>query len=410
MKTILFCLLLASSYAIAQTYRIDLPNTVSVNENSKTFTSHITILKSSPNGKLILPSVSTAKVKFWHNTIMVVPSGEGQVLYIDRNNNQDLRDDGPPCFFPDSANDFTFSDFLNNDPRQKRIMQLQRKPHLPDFILQDKVDGDGNLTEETAKLWRWGLHDSSFSGKRGTFYFDEDLFVRKGSFRIFDHIYNVGLYDYSFNGLFNDSDDVFIIDQNDDGDMSDPTERFALNDVFTIVNICLKIDTLDEYGRWVELITTTEQPTFYYLKKYAERISGDETMGAIDTSVWDISLPTIDGDTISLRDYRGKYLLLNFWGDWCSPCLAEIPFLVNAQKDYKSKPLNIISILTSNRFDNVKKIQLEKGMTWPQLIETDEVMKQFQIKSWPTNILIIPTGVYYRVGSVTPTFFALKLR
>ena len=59
----------------------------------------------------------------------------------------------------------------------------------------------------------------------------------------------------------------------------------------------------------------------------------------------DLSLKSIEGQRVRLSDYRGKIVVLNFWATWCAPCTAEIPMLVQAEKDYK--PSGVIFIAAS---------------------------------------------------------------
>ena len=51
----------------------------------------------------------------------------------------------------------------------------------------------------------------------------------------------------------------------------------------------------------------------------------------------DLMLKGVDGQRARLRDYRGKIVVLNFWATWCGPCNAEIPMLVEAEKEYASR-------------------------------------------------------------------------
>jgi thiol-disulfide isomerase/thioredoxin len=50
----------------------------------------------------------------------------------------------------------------------------------------------------------------------------------------------------------------------------------------------------------------------------------------------DLSLESIDGQRVGLKDYRGKIVLVNFWATWCDPCKAELPLLAQEEENYRS--------------------------------------------------------------------------
>jgi len=57
----------------------------------------------------------------------------------------------------------------------------------------------------------------------------------------------------------------------------------------------------------------------------------------------DLKLKPFDGQPVRLSDYRSKVVVLNFWATWCVPCTAEIPMLVQAERDYGSKGVIFIA-------------------------------------------------------------------
>lgn len=57
-----------------------------------------------------------------------------------------------------------------------------------------------------------------------------------------------------------------------------------------------------------------------------------------------VAIPTLDGSTVSLDQYKGKVVLVNFWATWCEPCKAEIPWLIEFNHKYGPKGLVILGI------------------------------------------------------------------
>ena len=59
---------------------------------------------------------------------------------------------------------------------------------------------------------------------------------------------------------------------------------------------------------------------------------------------YNFTLTTIDGDRVSLSDYEGKVVLVNFWATWCGPCVIETPALVRMYHKYKRHGFAVIGV------------------------------------------------------------------
>ena len=78
----------------------------------------------------------------------------------------------------------------------------------------------------------------------------------------------------------------------------------------------------------------------------------------------DFTLPSIDGKQITLSDYKGKLILLNFWASWCPPCRFEIPDFIKLQKKYQDKNFTFIGIAIEG-LDTAKTYSNETGINYP---------------------------------------------
>ncbi|MDR1155244.1 MAG: AhpC/TSA family protein [Bacteroidales bacterium] len=106
-----------------------------------------------------------------------------------------------------------------------------------------------------------------------------------------------------------------------------------------------------------------------------------------------------DGKTIKLSDYKGRYVLIDFWGSWCSPCRASHIHLAGLYKEYSSKGLQFVGIAQENTDDRKDWIDaLEKdGLVWTQIlnnegIDNSDAVSLYHITAFPTKVLINPDG------------------
>ena len=105
-----------------------------------------------------------------------------------------------------------------------------------------------------------------------------------------------------------------------------------------------------------------------------------------------------DGKLIKLSSFKGKYLLIDFWASWCSPCREENPNLFAAYQKYSAKGFEILGVSMDNpgQGDKWKKAIVDDKLIWPQVSDLkgwdNEASKYYGIRSIPANFLIDPSG------------------
>lgn len=105
----------------------------------------------------------------------------------------------------------------------------------------------------------------------------------------------------------------------------------------------------------------------------------------------------INNKEVSLSQYRGKYVLLDFWASWCAPCRAENPNILKAYNEYKSKNFTVLGLSVDRQEDRdkwLKAVKVDK-LPWTQIIDEEEnsTADVYSIKSIPANYLINQEGV-----------------
>ncbi len=118
------------------------------------------------------------------------------------------------------------------------------------------------------------------------------------------------------------------------------------------------------------------------------------------------SLPDADGKPLTLKDWPGKWLLVNFWASWCAPCMHEIPALIETQTKYEKVGLQIVGVAMDDP-DAVRTLMTQKGFNYPSMVGDEAVqgiMELFgnSLGALPFTVLIAPDGVirYLELGGV----------
>ena len=119
----------------------------------------------------------------------------------------------------------------------------------------------------------------------------------------------------------------------------------------------------------------------------------------------DFSFPTPDGKkNLGPKDFKGKYLLIDFWASWCGPCRKAIPHLKDVYEKYGNKGLEIFSVSVDKDDKAWKKAMAEENMPWPQVCAPNsgkEIMQEYQFRGIPHLVLLDKSGKII-VRNVTP--------
>lgn len=103
----------------------------------------------------------------------------------------------------------------------------------------------------------------------------------------------------------------------------------------------------------------------------------------------------IDGNVVSLADYRGKVVLLDFWASWCGPCRKEFPFLINFYNTHKKEDFIVLAVNIDTKSENMFQFlsQIYGAHVFPIILDSEQkIPPLYQLESMPTSIFIDKKG------------------
>lgn len=120
------------------------------------------------------------------------------------------------------------------------------------------------------------------------------------------------------------------------------------------------------------------------------------------SSYGDFTLMDLDGNEISLSDFNGKVLILNFWATWCPPCREEIPDFVEVYNEYESKDVQFIGV-SNEDISTLRSFVEDYNINYPILIDNANVASKWGINAIPTTFMLDRDGkvIFKNIGMMT---------
>ena len=172
---------------------------------------------------------------------------------------------------------------------------------------------------------------------------------------------------------------------------------------YAVRNYLVYYIDLDELANYVNDFDTSLIKSDYYqfLNKRVKILQNV----AVGKTAPDFTVDDAEGKPVSLSDFRGKYLLVDFWASWCGPCRRENPNVVALYNKYNNKGFEIFGVSFDSKKDNWLKAIEEDKLTWTHASELkgwdNKAGKLYGIISIPHTVLIDKEGVIIAKGDET---------
>jgi peroxiredoxin len=132
-------------------------------------------------------------------------------------------------------------------------------------------------------------------------------------------------------------------------------------------------------------------------REYGEMVRGLKEI-AVGQPAPAFSQKTPEGKTVSLADYRGKYVLVDFWASWCGPCRQENPAVTKVYNEFKGRNFDIVGVSLDDEKGRDKwlKAVQDDHLAWTQVSDLrgwqNEAAQRYHVQAIPQNFLIDPNG------------------
>lgn len=229
-----------------------------------------------------------------------------------------------------------------------------------------------------------------------TFY---DIDYKKSEIEINRKKYQIAL-DGSRNKYKTESEDTeLVIVEN--GEKMTPTYLgyvpIKFGEEFILDNLKYRFSDVTDFGDTLRL-------------DYMGKVTEEKPIGVnVGFYATDFQKPTVDLKMFQLSEYKGKYVLIDFWGTWCNPCIASLPKLKKIHSLYADKGLTILSVAYDDNLEKVKQGISDHDLVWNNIYQHHKdtsqyaLTKLFKVNSFPSLILIDTEGkIVFRLSGNYP--------
>lgn len=140
--------------------------------------------------------------------------------------------------------------------------------------------------------------------------------------------------------------------------------------------------------------------------------SGEVKAPELGDPALEFKLLGLDGEVHRLSEYKGKTVVLNFWGTYCPPCKDEMPAMQNQYEKWKDAGVTFIGVNMGESEVTARSFVEQVGVTFPILLDkTEEVRKSYRVIQFPTTFFLDPEGKvrHIKIGEMDEPFMERTL-
>ena len=146
--------------------------------------------------------------------------------------------------------------------------------------------------------------------------------------------------------------------------------------------------------RWLLLVSLLFLGTLSYAAEPEMKPMDDAPIAV------DFTLQATDKTTFSLSDYKGKFVLVNFWAHWCGPCVKEFPAMENLYQSLKQDNFEIVAIHVGPAQGRVKPFLEKQQVNFKVVVDPSMSVRGWDVPALPVTYLVSPEGklIYKAIG------------
>lgn len=129
-----------------------------------------------------------------------------------------------------------------------------------------------------------------------------------------------------------------------------------------------------------------------FITLYQNLVNDVEKQVSVGEIAPDFELTTLSGETVSLSDFRGQGVFLNFWATYCEPCKQEMPAMDYHYKQYEDEGVVVLAVNVNETKIRVKDFADAYGVSFPLLLDNGEVYNAYGVGPIPSTFLINKNG------------------